>query len=49
MVLGFFVSDSTYDVIFPKAAPKENGYATNEFEITAERLGVYVPVCQYLS
>ncbi|KAF8670358.1 hypothetical protein AX14_005887, partial [Amanita brunnescens Koide BX004] len=34
----------TYGVIFPKAALKENGYATNEFEITAERLGVYVPV-----
>lgn len=31
---------------FPKAVPKAHGYATNEFEITAERLGAYLPVCQ---
>lgn len=24
-----------------------NGYATGEFEVTAERLGVYLPVCTF--
>jgi hypothetical protein len=25
-----------------------HGYATNEFEVTVERLGVYLPVCMLL-
>ena len=52
MVLGFLVRRSQHDVyhfyqlpsspfFFPSQA---HGYATNEFEVTVERLGVYLPV-----
>jgi Heterokaryon incompatibility protein Het-C len=32
------------EALFPSQA---HGYATDEFEVTVERLGVYLPVCMH--
>lgn len=47
MALGFLVSwcqTMTFEINLLIPTPQAHGYATAEFEVTANRLGVYLPV-----
>jgi len=44
VVLGFMVSAFLYLEMSFLTSPQAHGYATDEFEVTRERLGVYRPV-----
>lgn len=49
MALGFLVRPAEHDTWLPFStsllfSSQAHGYATNEFEVTVERLGVYLPV-----
>ena len=50
MVLGFMVRRLSCSVLsiqpINMVRTQAHGYATHEFEVTEERLGVYLPVCQ---
>ena len=48
MVLGFLVSCIPHRERMVLITYKANGYATHEFEVTPDRLGVYLPVSNLL-
>ena len=48
MALGFLASNLYRSLIHNLNPNQAHGYATEEFEVTIERLGVYLPVSSLL-